>query len=229
MKSKERKVSARQETQHEDKALVQNVASPLKDKRTETPAQKAERVRRYDELLERVKEGARKAPPRMKKGDDPNGPLTIDGDSLLHCLATMESAGTNHRDMAENVARQVMNVAPKSQDSVGSVNETLATLHSLGAQDPLEGLLMAQMVGTHNLAMNFMARAMSSENSEMTDMNVNRATKLSRTFVAQLETLNRHRGKGQQKVTVEHVTVNQGGQAMIGVVERSGGGDDSKK
>jgi hypothetical protein len=34
-----------------------------------------------------------------------------------------------------------------------------------------------------------------------------------------LEALNRHRGKGQQKVTVEHVHVNAGGQAVVGTVE----------
>ena len=39
-----------------------------------------------------------------------------------------------------------------------------------------------------------------------------------------LEALNRHRGKGQQKVTVEHVTVNAGGQAIVGAVATSGGG-----
>ena len=31
-------------------------------------------------------------------------------------------------------------------------------------------------------------------------------------------TLNRHRGKGQQKVTVEHVHVHEGGQAIVGEV-----------
>ena len=31
-----------------------------------------------------------------------------------------------------------------------------------------------------------------------------------------LEALNKHRGKGQQKVTVEHVHVHQGGQAIVG-------------
>ena len=34
-----------------------------------------------------------------------------------------------------------------------------------------------------------------------------------------LEALNRHRGKGQQKVTVEHVHVHSGGQAIVGMVE----------
>ena len=48
--------------------------------------------------------------------------------------------------------------------------------------------------------------------------------KLSRTYATLLEALNRHRGKGQQKVTVEHVHVHQGGQAIVGNVQSPGGG-----
>ena len=43
-----------------------------------------------------------------------------------------------------------------------------------------------------------------------------------------LDALNRHRGKGQQKVTVEHVHVHSGGQAVVGMVETPGGGDRPK-
>jgi hypothetical protein len=43
-----------------------------------------------------------------------------------------------------------------------------------------------------------------------------------------LDALNRHRGKGQQKITVEHVHVHSGGQAVVGVVEAPGGRVQSK-
>jgi hypothetical protein len=39
---------------------------------------------------------------------------------------------------------------------------------------------------------------------------------------------NRHRGKGQQKVTVEHVHVHSGSQAVVGVVETPEGGNRPK-
>jgi hypothetical protein len=58
--------------------------------------------------------------------------------------------------------------------------------------------------------------------------NLAQANKLSRTYATLLEALNRHRGKGQQKVTVEHVHVHSGGQAVVGVVEAPGGGDRAK-
>jgi hypothetical protein len=51
--------------------------------------------------------------------------------------------------------------------------------------------------------------------------NLNRANKLSRTWATLVEALNRYRGKGQQKVTVEHVHVHAGGQAMVGNIESS--------
>jgi hypothetical protein len=43
-----------------------------------------------------------------------------------------------------------------------------------------------------------------------------------------LDALNRHRGKGQQTVRVEHVTVQAGGQAIVGHVETPGGGSQPK-
>src|SRR6187200_927535 len=58
--------------------------------------------------------------------------------------------------------------------------------------------------------------------------NLAQANKLSRTYAALVEALNRHRGKGQQKVTVEHVHVHAGGQAVVGVVEHPGGGEQGK-
>jgi len=43
------------------------------------------------------------------------------------------------------------------------------------------------------------------------------------TYALHLEALDKHRGKGQQKVTVEHVHVYRGGQAIVGNVEQGVG------
>jgi hypothetical protein len=47
--------------------------------------------------------------------------------------------------------------------------------------------------------------------------------KLARTFATQMEALKKYRTGGQQKVVVEHVTVNAGGQAIVGSVQAGGG------
>ena len=90
-------------------------------------------------------------------------------------------------------------------------------------------MIAAQLLAAHNAAMECYRRAMIQEQSfEGRRENLNQANKLSRTYATLLEALNRHRGKGQQKVTVEHVHVHQGGQAVVGMVETRGGGDRPK-
>ena len=50
--------------------------------------------------------------------------------------------------------------------------------------------------------------------------------KLARTFASQVEALKRYRSAGEQTVRVEHVTVNEGGQAIVGNVAHGGRGSD---
>lgn len=95
----------------------------------------------------------------------------------------------------------------------------------MGFSRQFEGMLTAQMVAVQNAAMECYKRAMAPGQSfAWHQESLNQANKLSRTFATLLEALNRHRGKGQQKVTVEHVHVYCGGQAVVGNVESPGGG-----
>jgi len=96
-------------------------------------------------------------------------------------------------------------------------------------QDEFEGMIGAQLIACHNASMECYRRAMLPEQAfELRQGNLNQANKLSRTYSTLLESLNRHRGKGQQKVTVEHIHVHEGGQAIVGNVEAPGGGFTSK-
>jgi hypothetical protein len=105
---------------------------------------------------------------------------------------------------------------------------TVAALIGIGPKDELEGMMAAQLIAAHNAAMEAHRRAMLPDQSfEGRHEALNQANKLSRTFVTLVEGLDRHRGKGQQKVTVEHVYVAPGGQAVVAVVE-PGGGDRTK-
>jgi hypothetical protein len=72
--------------------------------------------------------------------------------------------------------------------------------------------------------MGVLRRLKGSETITQQDSNGNLAVKLLRTFTMQVEALQRYRGKGQQKVTVEHVHVHAGGQAIVGAVTPGGGG-----
>ena len=100
-------------------------------------------------------------------------------------------------------------------------NAVIAGLIGIAPQDEIEGMIAAQLIAAHNATMECYRRAMIGEQTlEGRRDNLSQANKLSRTYAVLLDALNRYRGKGgQQKVTVEHVHVHAGGQAVVGVVE----------
>ena len=98
---------------------------------------------------------------------------------------------------------------------------TIAGLIGIAPQDEIESMIAAQLIAAHNATMECYRRAMIGEQTlEGRRDNLSQANKLSRTYAVLLDALNRHRGMGgQQKVTVEHVHVHAGGQAVVGTVE----------
>jgi hypothetical protein len=109
------------------------------------------------------------------------------------------------------------------------LSATVAAMAGIGPKDELEGMIAAQLLAAHNAAMECYRRAMIGEQTfEGRRENLSQANKLSRTYAVLLDALNHHRGKGQQKVTVEHVHVHSGGQAVVGMVETPGGGSEPK-
>lgn len=94
---------------------------------------------------------------------------------------------------------------------------------SLVPNDGAEGMLALEMVGTHDAGLDCLRRAaLRSQTSAGRDMVLKHAHKLMLLYTQQLATLNKHRGKGQQEVTVEHVNVAPGGQAIVGHVTHDG-------
>jgi hypothetical protein len=103
----------------------------------------------------------------------------------------------------------------ESHDPLG--NHALAALHGIGPRDTIEGLVAAQMVAEHNLTMEFLRRAaLEGQPPAGVELNVNLATKLQRTFIAQMGALDLRRGKGQQKINVEQAHIHDGAQGIVG-------------
>jgi hypothetical protein len=109
------------------------------------------------------------------------------------------------------------------------INASVAALQGIGPRDELEAMLAGQLLAAHSASMECYRRAMLPQQTlEGRRENLSQANKLSRSFATLMESLNRHRGKGHQRVTVEHVHVHSGGQAVVGVVEPQGGGEHYK-
>jgi hypothetical protein len=86
-------------------------------------------------------------------------------------------------------------------------------------------MLAVQLVATHQAAMECFRRAhLPDQSAHGYQLRLSHASRLVRSFAALSEALDRHRGKGRQVVRVEHVTVQAGGQAIVGAVTRGAGG-----
>jgi hypothetical protein len=83
-------------------------------------------------------------------------------------------------------------------------------VNDLNPADPVEGMLIAQMVAANEATLAAYQKAWSQppEYFEARLKYLNVADKASRTAALLSERIDRHRNQGQQQITVKHVTVN---------------------
>jgi hypothetical protein len=150
--------------------------------------------------------------------------VTIDGCDVFKEPAKLRRIGGSRSDDWNNAllnqcadALGIAHFAEEDRDRL--CRATILGLAGINPKDELEGMIAAQLIAGHNAAMDCFRRAtLPGQSFEGRRENLTQANKLSRTYAALLDALNRHRGKGQQKVTVEHVHVHSGGQAIVGAV-----------
>lgn len=136
--------------------------------------------------------------------------------------------GARSKETADRIIVQVAGglVRPKPKGANEQLIKAFAAIAEMAPQNATEAMLATQIIATNDAALMFLQRAtLENQTFEGTDANVLRATRLMRVFTEQLEALQKLRGKaGQQKVTVEHVHVHDGGQAIVGTVTARGPG-----
>jgi hypothetical protein len=130
-------------------------------------------------------------------------------------------SGSDDPDFALKLACQVSAAQWRgnSDSNDSQIDPALAAMFEMKPRDAIEGMLIGQAIAAHAAAMECYRRAMIPDQTfEGRRENLNQANKLSRTYAALIEGLDRHRGKGQQRITVKHVNVHAGGQAIVGAV-----------
>ncbi len=185
-----------------------------------TPAQKEGAQR----LLER-KQGRNWL--KLDKGDGDRDYRPAESDAGLAMVQAMEATGMPDLDAASKLIAQTVN-ATADAHNLKNANAAISMLQGIGPQDGLEGMLACQMVAVHNMAAECARRAMITERTEAADRYIQQSTKLMNVFTRQIEALQKYRTKGQQKITVQHVNVGHGGQAIVGNVHQ-GVGEGEKK
>ena len=120
----------------------------------------------------------------------------------------MNAFGITDLDLAESLFQQIVNATHVQPLGVpvaeGTLNAALAAVTGIGPRDEAEAMLATQMVGVHWIAMALLSKAGSTNDRALLNDAGNMATKLLRTYTAQLETLKRYRSAGEQRVVVQH-------------------------
>lgn len=159
--------------------------------------------------------------------DEAGVPSLEDGhtDPAVGATITMEALGLTRVPEFTALLQQIVNLTQKNQKAdEDGINEMLCQIAAIEPSDGIEAMLAAQMVAIHNASLKTARLLRGADMIPQQDSSGNLLNKLSRTFAMQVDTLKRYRTGGQQKVTVEHVTVNEGGQAVVGNVDTRGGG-----
>jgi len=180
----------------------------------ETAALKRHFLRRGKETAPRTK---------VEKTAQGHTSLSMDHpDNGLGQLLLMEALGTADYDFFHGLLLQLSNGSLRGgQVDERLLNFMLSVIKGIKPRDQIEIMLAAQMAAIHDAIMTFTRRLAQVETIQQQDSAERALNKLSRTFAVQMEALTRYRTGGEQKVTVQQVSVSEGGQAIVGNVTQA--------
>ncbi|MFK4488261.1 hypothetical protein [Bradyrhizobium sp. USDA 336] len=136
------------------------------------------------------------------------------GEQLL-----VEALGAADRDAMHGILRQLVKASVVGQKpDEANLAFMISTIRSIAPKDSVEAMLVSQMVSVHMAAMRCACRLACTDDLAQQEGIARALTRLSRTFAAQVEALNRHRNSDERAITVQNLSVQDGGRAIVGNV-----------
>jgi hypothetical protein len=130
-----------------------------------------------------------------------------------------DALGVSDRDAMHGILRQLVKASVNGEkpDAV-NLAFMISMVKSIKPRDSVEAMLVAQMVSVHMMAMRCAYHLANAEDIARQDSAGRALGRLARTFPAQIEALNRYRNNGEPAITVQNVSVGDGGKAIVGNV-----------
>jgi hypothetical protein len=185
------------------------------------------------EAIKRARESKSKRRPAIRFGLHQKGKNRVTSASLHSDQAGWRDRlhnafGTRSQDFLDAELQRILPMFRGKDGKIdtGAVEAVLAVLDGSEPQNEIEAMLVIQMATTHALAMKLSRRLATVDTIEQNDSASITLTRLQRTFTTQVEALANLRRGGKQKMTVEHVHVHPGGQAIVGNVTTGGRGEE---
>ncbi len=207
-----------------------NAVKPASDPKKTYEATPAEKAALQAHLAAKAK---RLPSPGLKVVSDGKLPrIDIDHPQQGVGLALLFRAlGTSNLAFYDGLINQLVNVSAQGREpSETALNFVLAIVKGIEPKDEVEAMLATQMAAVHLATITTARRLAHCENIPQIDSAERAFNKLARTFAIQMETLKHYRTGGEQRMTVQHLHVNDGGKAIVGTVAgRAVGGGDAGK
>jgi hypothetical protein len=165
--------------------------------------------------------------PAVKSGEGTKLVYDHPDQLVATCLAAV-AIGCGDTRLSNGFIRQLADAATRDGKMSGKVNFAVAVVQGIEPKDTVEAHLATQMAVVHCATMDAAANLAQAKYIEHRDSALMAVNKLARTFATQVEALKKYRSAGEQTIKVEHVTVNEGGQAIVGIVMPLGGGGAGK-
>ena len=187
-------------------------------------------TQRERDALSKLFEAAPVPSLKVSRSDDrvmlePDHPIDGIGLALL-----LKSFGTTDPKFFYGVVDQLAPLTEAGGRLDGKqLNFILSIIDGVQPRDRLESLLAAQIAAVHMATMTLAGRLKNAETIPEQDSAERAFNKLARTMTTLIDALKRYRSGGEQKVTVQHVTVGEGGQAIVGNVTQARTEPGSKK
>jgi hypothetical protein len=152
-------------------------------------------------------------------------------DQIVAAALLTKALGSVSGNFAHGIVTQVVQaISPAGHVDQQSLNFVIDVIKGTKPNDQVEAMLATQMAMTHMASMSSARRLAQAENIPQQDSAVSAFNKLARTYPAQMDALKRYRTGGeQQKVTVQHVSVNNGAQAIVGDVVQAPRSSDRQR
>lgn len=127
--------------------------------------------------------------------------------------------GAADREAMDGILRQLVKASVSGgRPDEANLSFMISMVKSIRPRDSVEAMLVAQMVSVHVMAMRCAHHLANAEDLAQHDSAARALGRLAHTFPAQIEALNRYRSHSEPSITVQNVSVGDGGKAIVGNV-----------
>lgn len=153
-----------------------------------------------------------------------------DADTTIEAFESIlkNLTATDDVELAQDIFNTGVIALPKDS---GAQNLSIASqsLADASPKDAIESKFCMQEMALYTQGMNYLSKAERADSLDMREFFMKSAIKLLRLRNETIEAMTRYRRGGEQRVVVQHVTVSEGGQAIVGGVLQGGGSKNKEE